>query len=261
MRLTRSIPLLLALLLAPVVLGAQGRYAVLRGTVTDALTAAPITGARVVIAATGRFVTTDSSGSFEVRELPSGVIRFFFSAEGYPRTSVVLAFAPGENMFQRFELDTTEVADDSSAAQRRVQRLTPTQVTAPVSRGIRYEDFERRMKTGRGHYVTREQIEAAGYAQLTDAARSLRGVLIECGGGRGCMIRMARASQGCYPNYIVDGREDNMFGPYVPIRDIEGIEFYTGASDVPGEFAGTNAGCGVVVIWTRVGPPKVKPDP
>jgi hypothetical protein len=44
-----------------------------------------------------------------------------------------------------------------------------------------------------------------------------------------------------------------MFGPLVPVRDIQAIEVYTGASDVPGEFAGTNAGCGVIVIWTTNG--------
>jgi hypothetical protein len=66
---------------------------------------------------------------------------------------------------------------------------------------------------------------------------------------------MARALPSCYPQYIVDGRPDNFFGPNVAVRDIEGIEVYTGAADVPGEFAGTDAGCGVVVIWTRNGPP------
>ena len=52
---------------------------------------------------------------------------------------------------------------------------------------------------------------------------------------------------------VVDERVDNMFGPLVPVRDIQAIEVYTGASDVPGEFAGTNAGCGVIVIWTTNG--------
>ena len=38
--------------------------------------------------------------------------------------------------------------------------------------------------------------------------------------------------------------------------DIEGIEVYTGASDVPGEFAGSNSACGTVVIWTKSAPPR-----
>ena len=247
----------------PLALGAQGPYARLRGVIQDAATQAPLAGVRVVIAATGRFATSDSLGRFEVPDLPSGIIRFFFNAEGYPRTTVVLAFAKGETMAQRFELEANTVlsAADSVAERERIQRLAQVDITAEPSRGVRYEDFERRLKTGRGQYVTREEIEARNYNNLGDAARVLRGVLVECGGPRGCQIRMARAGQACYPEFIVDGRPDNVFGPMVAIRDVEGLEFYTGASDVPGEFAGANAACGVVVIWTRNGPTKAKPAP
>lgn len=238
---------------------AQGRFARLRGTLVDASTASPVVGARVSLVATGRTVLTDSSGRFEVADIPTGVIRLMFSADGFPRVSLALAFAAGETMVQRFEIDSTAAVGDTLPASRRVQRLDPTTVTASPSRGVRYEDFERRMKSGRGQYVTREQIAAAGYASLTDVARTLRGVNVECGGGRECYIRMARAQRGCLPEYIVDGVVDQFFGPQVAISDIEGVELYTGASDVPGEFAGRNAGCGVVVIWTRNGPAKAPP--
>lgn len=255
---------LVALLAVPTApAGAQAAFARLRGVVTDVSTQKPVTGARVVIAATGRFATTDSLGRFELRDLPTGVIRFYFTADGFPRTSVVLAFARGETMVQAFEMDSTAagIAGDSTPRGRRAQMLDPTTVTAAPSRGVRYEDFERRMKTGRGQYVTRQEIEERNYNNFSDAARGLRGVVVECGGGsRGCVIRMARAGVACYPQYIVDGRPDNFFGPYVAIRDVEGVEFYTGASDVPGEFAGVDAACGVVVIWTRNGPPaRAKP--
>lgn len=244
--------------LAGAPLQAQERFARLRGKVSDAVTKAPVVGARVVIAATGRFTATDSLGRFEVRDIPTGVIRFIFTAEGYPRSQVVLAFAPGELMLQDFEMDSSRVTDDT--VRRRVaQELPTTEITAPVSRGVRYEDFERRMRTGRGHYITREQIEKANYNTLQDAARTLRGVSVDCMGARSCNIRMVRAPQGCFPQYYVDGREDNMFGPFVAIGDIEGMEIYTGASDVPGEFAGADASCGTVVIWTKSGPPRRAP--
>lgn len=255
--------------------GAQGTAtARLRGSMVDAATQAPIVGARVVIAATGRYVATDSIGRFELTEIPSGVIRFFVTAEGYPRTSFVLAFARGEVMEQRFELEGVAAAGAASAPgataaagasaaerARAAQPLAPSVTTAPASRGVRYEDFERRVRTGRGQYVTRQVIDERGYNNLGDATRGMRGVNVECGGPRGCLIKMARTSPGCYPQYVVDGRPDNAFGPYIPIRDIEGLEVYTGASDVPGEFAGTDAGCGVVVIWTTSGPVKPTPRP
>lgn len=246
------------LLVSASVAGAQSsRPAVLRGTVLDAATAKPLAGARVVVSTTGAVVQTDSVGRFEIRGLSSGIVRFFFTAEGFPNAAVVLAFAPGEVMVQRFELDSSQALQDS--LRQSIQPLAPTEVTADAPRGVRYEDFERRMKTGRGQYLTYQQIDSSGFANLTDAVRGMRGVAVECGGGRGCVIRMARANQGCYPEYIVDGRPDNFFGPLIAVRDIEGLEIYTGGADVPGEFAGRNAGCGVVVIWTKSGPARKRP--
>ncbi len=256
-------PLLLTFLVATAAepAGAQAEFARLRGRISDVSTGSAVRGARVIVAATGRYVTSDSAGRFDLRDLPTGVIRFVFAAEGFPRTSLVLAFAKGEVMEQDFLLDSTQVAfADSGDGRSRAQRLSPTTVTAEPSRGVRYEDFERRMRTGRGHYITRQEIEERQYNSLTDAVRGKRGVHVECASGaRGCVIKMARAGQGCYPQYIVDGRPDPFFGPYVPVRDIEGLELYTGASDVPGEFAGTDAACGVVVIWTRSGPTRKTP--
>jgi len=113
------------LLTAP--LSAQGAFATLRGVVTDATSQQPITGVRVVIAATGRYATTDSLGVFELREIPSGVIRFFFTASGYPRTSVVLALAKGERMVQRFELES--IAAEAAAA--RIRRRAASSASQP----------------------------------------------------------------------------------------------------------------------------------
>lgn len=79
---------------------------------------------------------------------------------------------------------------------------------------------------------------------------------VNCGGGTSCFIRMARAPMRCSPQFIVDERVDNEFGSHVSIKDIQGIEVYTGPADVPGEFAGRNAGCGLIVIWTQSRPPR-----
>ena len=54
--------------------------------------------------------------------------------------------------------------------------------------------------------------------------------------------------------FWIDGVFAPQFGATTPIMDVYGIEVYRGASDAPAEFAGSNAGCGVVAIWTRVTP-------
>src|SRR5688572_17976224 len=99
MRIRSAAPVVL-LALSAASAGAQGTNSRLRGTVIDASTAQPIVGARVVVAATGRFALTDSTGAFELGQLPSGILRFLFVAQGFPRSSVVLAFAASEVMTQ-----------------------------------------------------------------------------------------------------------------------------------------------------------------
>ncbi|MBK9977878.1 MAG: hypothetical protein IPP20_08100 [Gemmatimonadetes bacterium] len=37
----------------------------------------------------------------------------------------------------------------------------------------------------------------------------------------------------------------------IPPEQIESIEAYAGASQVPAQFNRTSGGCGVLVIWTR----------
>ena len=53
---------------------------------------------------------------------------------------------------------------------------------------------------------------------------------------------MVRAPNGCQPEYVVDGRVDNMFGGVTPVRDIVALEIYTGPSDVPGSSRGPTPG-------------------
>ena len=223
----------------------------LRGRIFDAVSGAPLTGATVAATTTGASVQTDSIGQYRIDGLKVGIHRFLVSAAGYTRGSVTLAFAAREVMERDLELDPvgrTLSADDSAKA----QMLRTVPVTAPMSVGRRFDDFERRRGTGRGQYLTRDQLDEGRFGTLQDALRPLRGVRYSCAGST-CLVQMARAPLGCSPEYIVDERVDNTFGALVPIRDIQAIEVYTGASDVPGEFAGANAGCGVIVIWTTNG--------
>ncbi|MFN0100081.1 MAG: carboxypeptidase-like regulatory domain-containing protein [Gemmatimonadaceae bacterium] len=248
---------LLVLLAAPVDAqrSTQPKHARFRGIVLDASTAKPVVGTRIAVVGTGRVAVSDSLGVFDLDSLPAGINRFVVFAVGFPRSNLTLPFAAGEVMERTLELDSTQVnLDSAAAAAAAAQPIAGVTVNAPVPMERRYADFERRMRTGRGQYLTREQIEKAGFNRLTDAMRQVRGAIVECGGGGGCFIRMARAPRGCLPEYIVDGVENNSFGLNTPILDIEGIEVYTGAADVPGEFAGRNAGCGVIVIWTKVAP-------
>jgi len=218
------------------------------GRVLDATTNAPIASATVAVTTTGASVRTDSVGRFRIEGLRVGIHRFLVSATGYSRGSLTLAFAAKEVMERDLELERLGAASADSGA----QVLAAVPVTAEPTLGRRFADFERRRATGRGQYLTKAEIEDRQVMTLQDAMRTMRGIRYSCAGGS-CTVQMARAPLGCSPEYIVDERVDNSFGPTIPIRDIIGVEVYNGPGDVPGEFAGTNAGCGVVVIWTSSG--------
>lgn len=224
-----------------------------QGMVVDHSSGVAVVHAEIVLGGAGTKVVTDSLGNYLIPDVPAGIVRLIVRANGFPFTVVFLALSRGETMSRVIEIDST------SSGRVSAQPLPGVEVTAPKPPTPRFVDFERRRLTGRGQYVVREEIERAGYSTIQDAMRGLRGVNIDCGSGSYCAIRMARAPLRCGPEYIVDERVDNMFGPTTAIRDIEGIEVYTGPSDVPGEFAGRNAGCGVIVIWTRAGPSRTKP--
>lgn len=249
---TRSLPSLIAagllLTISQVALGQRGS-AMMFGVVVNRATQAPIVGADIVHGGDGRVIKSDSLGYYRFQNLAGGLVRLTIRAPGFHPAQFTYALANGEHMERDIELDSTSV----TVAGKPAQALPEVPVTAPPSMGARFADFERRKATGRGQYLTRTQIEQKGSNNLTDALRDLRGVALDCAGSN-CYVRMARAPSRCRPLYIVDEREDNMFGPTVPIRDIEAVEVYSGPSDVPGEFAGTDAGCGVIVIWTRSGP-------
>ncbi len=244
--------------------GAQRRDGRVSGAVVDRSTGQPMVGVTVVSLHDGKAITTDTAGAFRFERLPIGIVRFLIRAPGFPQKGLVVALAESERMEQRIELDSTAASRAADvptprAAGERVQMLAPVLVAEEASLGTRFASFERRRKTGAGQYAVRADIEKAGSNSLQDVVRTMRGVNIDCStGGSGCSIRMARAPMRCLPEYIVDDNVNNNFGPTVPVRDIEAIEVYTGPADVPGEYAGTNAGCGVIVIWTRTGPPRPK---
>lgn len=228
----------------------------LYGTVVDAATGLPLAGVRIVTPSVSTVAVSDSGGRFDLTGIPPGLVRFHISAAGFPRVTMSLAFTPGEEMERTLELDSATV--EAAPAARALPQMT-IEADAPAPNWLR--DFERRRSTGRGHYLTREQVESRGGMRLSDVVQTLRGVSFDCGGGGStCHIRMTRAPMQCYPEYWVDGQLNNAWGPVIPVRDIEALEVYTGPSDTPGEFAGRNSGCGSIVIWTRAGPRAQQPS-
>jgi len=240
---------LIVAITSPTALRSQVEGATLSGRVVQKSdTSTGVRGAQIILSE-GRHVVTDSTGRYLLGGVPAGAQHVVVRALGFRPVEFSVTLHEGLQGLEDIELE----------AAPGVQELAPVAITAPASIPVSYRlvDFERRRQTGRGHYLDDTQIKQSGASRLSDLMRGMRGVTEHCAGS-GCNIQMVRARPGCDPDYIVDGRMDNMFGASTPIRDIVALEVYTGPSDVPGEFAGRSAGCGVVVIWTRAGPDKRK---
>jgi hypothetical protein len=210
------------------------------GTITDASTGQPIRDATIAVRGRRNAESTDSAGRFLVGDLPPGTLIVQVRAVGFGSASRIVEVAAGQTAAMDVELASA-------------QQLGEVVVEARQPRmSSRLRDFEERRKSGRGQYLTRDDLLKSNASTLTDVLRRLRGVQTTCQGG-GCFVSFARSPIGCLPQYVVDGRPQPEFGPGTPLGDIYGVEVYSGSSETPAEFVG-EGGCGTIVIWTRSAP-------
>ena len=200
----------------------------------------PIPRARVGLRDTKLTTTTDSSGRFTFTGLAPGVHTLEIRAVGYAPATWPVVLAPRQVLIHVFELNLL------------AYRLPDVVVKEKGLR--RFAGFERRRQAGIGYFLTREQIERRDPATLVDVLVMVRGVQQVCL-SNDCIAKMVRSPPGCYPQYFIDGTEStSYFARHTPPHDVEGIEIYRGSSETPGEFQGSNSGCGVIVIWTKAAP-------
>jgi hypothetical protein len=111
--------------------------------------------------------------------------------------------------------------------------------------------FEERRHTGRGVYITREQIEGRAAVQLSDLLTNISGVTVERDDyGNHVYVWIGRGYFRCEPILFIDGSPRGVvnINDYRP-GQVEAIEVYTRASAAP---PGYRMGrCGSLIIWTR----------
>lgn len=228
--------------LVPLAAAAQATASI-TGSTKDANSHQPLAGAVVTIPTLSRSSTADASGRFVHAALEKGSYVLQVHAVGYIPTVRSVDVSPGTNVVQDFEL---------TAVPSRLPEMV-VKGTRGASVGRRFEDFERRRASGRGQFMTRNQIESKSALSLADLVRDMRGIHTECVGFT-CIVETSRSMRGCVPAYFVDGRRSTTFGPSTPVRDIEGLEVYLGPSETPAEYLGSDSSCGVIALWTKSSP-------
>jgi hypothetical protein len=232
---------LLGAVIGPVAAAAQ---ATLRGRVLDSEMGQPLIGAAVRMGAdTAPVATSDSLGFFRLQKLPRGNVDLSIQLLGYEEGRFKVFMPDSGTLYRQFALDFNGFMLPEVVVQARAEVLQP-----------RYVDFERRRLRKLGAFFRWDDLKKQSYSSVGDALRTVRGVRIQCDQSRfECYAVMARTPN-CHPTWYIDGIEVHSFHENTPIRDIYGIEVYRGSGEIPGEYSGSNAGCGVIVMWTKSRP-------
>ena len=240
---SRRVIAILAVFLALLIASETGvAQTSLKGRVVDSELGDPLPGALIRIRkAPG--LTTDSLGQFEARELAGGEVEVAIDLVGYTPASFRFSLPLTGDVERTFALEFTGHRLPDAVVRARAERLMP-----------RYSDFENRRVRGLGAYFRWDELKTGGFNSVGDALRTVRGVRIRCNQQTfECFAMMVRAPQ-CQPTWWIDGMRVRSFHENTSIRDIYGIEIYRGAGEIPGEFAGSTAACGVIVMWTKSKP-------
>jgi hypothetical protein len=217
----------------------------LTGLVRDS-SGAGIAGATVAVEGTGVMTQTDDAGAFGLYGVPVGAVRLMVRRLGFsPATADAEVRADG-------------AAPVSVTLAGVAQRLTPVLVqgSSSFTASGPLADFKRRRSLGIGHYFTRADIDRRAAHRVTDMLRTVPGVRVREDDTGRTAVRMR--GQSCPPLVWLDGLPlggGDMDPDFVPPRDIEAIEVYSGTSRVPSELLGPwhRGQCGVIVVWLRDG--------
>ncbi|MYA34050.1 MAG: TonB-dependent receptor [Gemmatimonadales bacterium] len=222
----------------------------LLGTVTDALSDAPVTAAAVSLGGRAREVQTNRQGGFILRDVPVGVHELSVRHLGY---------APLRHMVSVSRGATTEIQIGLVPAPLEMEPLVATAVRL---RRLEIKGFYERKRWGEllglGAFFTLADIERRKPRIISDMIMQEASIRRACGmGSRSCRLYTTRMSTGfgsrCLMQVYLDGiliseeGEADMW----PTVDIAGVEVYKGAASLPAEFTGPNSRCGVVAIWTK----------
>lgn len=222
---------------------------------------APIRNAEVLLHDLGLGARTDSAGRYSVGNIPLGLHRVLVRAFGFEPLELRVAFMRPDTLQRDFLISKKAVAV-----------LEEVNVKASTARS----EFEERRLLRNGHFLDRSDLEDAKARKLSDVLSRIPGVRIMRGNLGRAWIANSRgtssimrefvpdrfdqaqgARRACYAHvYVDDAITFGGVGPLfdinsIPPSEIEAIEYYSGAAQIPPKYNRTGSACGVLVIWTK----------
>lgn len=248
---------------------------ILKGTLSDAENGRPIAeGAVRVHDARGDLLhtlTTNRAGEFFLR-IEALDPRFFLVTEalGYESVRLPLGDLPS------FSPSGMDVSISVPPAPLAAEGLTATVRAEPLLRKLVTSGYYERQRTNFGQFMVLDANERQRARVPTDYLKGLQGVrFMNWGGTRGEEPLLSRSNNSygrrCYPSVWVDGalvRRSRVetaaqmdpdvpevvttipFDRLVSPGQVQAIEVYASSAQIPAQYAGTEARCGVILIWT-----------
>lgn len=249
--------ILLSLVAWGILLPGQVQAQSIMGNLLDAQTGRPILLGYVgLLTEEGdrlSWTLADEEGFFRLDAPGPGSYMLYGESLGY-RASVEGPILIGEDQLLPavFRLDPMPVVLDSLRVVAESKRFS-----------LVMAGFYDRERTGLGHFIGPDQIlERFEARQITDYFWSVPGVRLMprdnmAGGGYVPLMRASAGLRGfCLPDVYLDGipqpSADQLDDIILPF-DIEGIEVYRSASEVPARYTTASANCGVILLWSRKG--------
>lgn len=255
------------------------------GTLTGRVTAGAdtIAGVRIVVQQSGdtsnkRQATTDAGGMFRLDGIAAGPHLVIATRVGFAPSIATISVPAGGATHVSLALTALPRALDT------VMVSADPQVPLKYGADSRLHEFYSRRKRGRGRFFTRAELDSLGTHDLAGALRRVPGLRVRSSPGGVLDVVMARCatpvslgkSSGTVPQppsmaastgepeedqpvqlaVFIDGvrvlkRSNGEVLGTVKLEEIEAVEVYRGASELPAEAAG-NA-CAAIYIWTRFG--------
>jgi hypothetical protein len=241
--------------------------ATLIGTVRDSI-GRPLARAEVAIEARRKSAMTDENGRYRMTDIPIGASLVQARAIGYQAVASVVTLAANDTKERDFTLS----------------RLPPTLDTVKVkdnrTRGSGLAAFEERRRLGMGKFFDSLDLKKYEDRQLVDVFRDIPGVRITAppmclrnSPQTGCdsnmrkriIVNLRGGNSGCPMNIVLDNttlyRAESGGGSIdwprtvdvndLPVAHLTALEVYRSAAEIPIEYGGPSALCGVLVLWTK----------
>ena len=188
---------------------------------------------------------TNRSGRFSLTSPVPGNFLLLAAALGHRETTVgVFELGEGGELAVEFRIPIEALTLDGLLVQADRVGQQPSLVL---------NGFSRRMQHGFGRFLTPADIESSPATRTSDLFIGMLGVSVI-----GDRVQIRRFGRPCSPRIWVDGLPQSVDADFpldfiMPLEAVAAVEVYRRATEVPLQYGGTGAGCGVMLFWTKTG--------